>query len=109
MPREMIYGDVLPFAEDSPGRSVVEVCWSREAEHVQIASKCVRADSEETYRPGTEITIDTDASLGATGVVPSVPDLTFFDGFYVQLDRPGINDLIRKLRRARDQAFGRDE
>lgn len=28
--------------------------------------------------------------------------------YYVQLDREGINDLIRKLRRARDYAFGKD-
>jgi hypothetical protein len=28
---------------------------------------------------------------------------------YVTLNRSGINDLIRNLRRARDQAFGRDE
>lgn len=30
-------------------------------------------------------------------------------GWYVDLDRRAINDLIRVLRRARDQAFGRDE
>ena len=30
-------------------------------------------------------------------------------GWFCSLDRRGINDLIRKLRRARDQAFGRDE
>lgn len=31
------------------------------------------------------------------------------DGFFVDVDRRGINDLIRHLRRARDQAYGRDE
>jgi hypothetical protein len=30
-------------------------------------------------------------------------------GFFVDLDRHGINSLIRILRRARDAAFGRDE
>jgi hypothetical protein len=30
-------------------------------------------------------------------------------GWYVQLDRLGINRLIRILRQARDDAFGRDE
>ena len=30
------------------------------------------------------------------------------DGMYVQLDRTGINRLIRALRKARDQAFGPD-
>jgi hypothetical protein len=28
---------------------------------------------------------------------------------YMTLDRPAINDIIRILRRARDQAYGRDE
>lgn len=35
--------------------------------------------------------------------------MTVMDGFYVTVDRRGINDLIRHLRRARDQAYGRDE
>lgn len=30
-------------------------------------------------------------------------------GFYVDLDRVNINKLIKVLRRARDQAYGRDE
>jgi hypothetical protein len=30
-------------------------------------------------------------------------------GWFVQLDRVGINRLIRTLRKARDSAFGRDE
>lgn len=30
-------------------------------------------------------------------------------GFFVDLDRRGINDLIRLLRKARDQSCGRDE
>jgi hypothetical protein len=32
-----------------------------------------------------------------------------FNGWFVELDRAGINRLIGKLRRARDNAFGRDE
>jgi hypothetical protein len=30
-------------------------------------------------------------------------------GLYMDLDRSSINNLIRLLRKARDQAFGRDE
>lgn len=30
-------------------------------------------------------------------------------GWFVELDRSMVNDLIRLLRKARDQAFGRDE
>jgi hypothetical protein len=32
-----------------------------------------------------------------------------FDARYMQLDRAGLNRLIRTLRKARDAAFGRDE
>lgn len=32
-----------------------------------------------------------------------------FTGVWLTLDRPGINRLIRTLRRARDAAYGRDE
>lgn len=32
-----------------------------------------------------------------------------WDGQWVDLDRQGINQLIRALREARDKAFGRDE
>lgn len=32
-----------------------------------------------------------------------------YKDLWVSLDRAGINDLIRHLRRARDAAFGRDE
>ena len=39
---------------------------------------------------------------GATNV--DVPE-----GIYTHLDRDAINRLIRSLRRARDQVFGRDE
>lgn len=31
------------------------------------------------------------------------------DGMYVSLNRRGVNDLIRLLRKARDSAYGRDE
>lgn len=34
---------------------------------------------------------------------------TVESGLYVDLDRKGINDLIRLLRKARDRAYGRDE
>ena len=30
-------------------------------------------------------------------------------GWFVNLDRRGINELIRVLRKARDQAYGKDE
>lgn len=59
----------------------VKVGWSRERGDVEIA----------TVNPETEDRFDETA------------------GYHVWLDRRGVNDLIRHLRRARDQAFGRDE
>lgn len=59
----------------------VKVTWDKETGDVQIA----------TLDPGNEYAYD------ATG------------GYYVDLDRQGINRLIKVLRRARDQAFGKDE
>lgn len=37
------------------------------------------------------------------------PPTNEMPGWFVSLDRKGCNDLIRHVRRARDQAFGRDE
>jgi hypothetical protein len=60
----------------------VRVGWSREAEHVEVA----------TVAPD-------DWPLSPT------PE---GNGWFVQLDRAGLNRLIRSLRKARDQAFGTD-
>jgi hypothetical protein len=94
MPRETVYGSELPFGTDEvnpgAGRAVAEVTWSREAEHVQVVTKCVEASTEGR-------------------LVHDDEGIHYTDGFWVTLDRNGINRLIRNLRRARDQAFGRDE
>lgn len=37
------------------------------------------------------------------------PDSSEWDGQWVDLDRRGVNQLIRALREARDKAYGRDE
>ena len=62
---------------------VVSVSWGRDS-HVTVgAHECV---SEE--QSGNEI---------------------IESGFHVSLDRDQVNNVIRALRKARDQAFGRDE
>jgi hypothetical protein len=61
--------------------SAVKVGWSKEAEHVEIAVVHHRDGT-----PGGEA-----------------------DAWHSQFDRIGINRLIRTLRQARDDAFGRDE
>lgn len=113
MPKEVIYGDegYLPYGtpeDPGPARSIVELTWSREAEHVQLVTKCVEAASGEAYRPKEG---EPGYHGGQRSTDPAVPDfdLDFRDGFYVTMDRDGINRLIRNLRRARDQAYGRDE
>jgi len=91
MPKEVIYGD-LPQGEDGPGVSVVEVRWDRETGYFQIVTKALdRITGGELVEPEPESGIHYTA------------------GFYVGLDRREINSLIRVLRRARDQAYGRDE
>jgi hypothetical protein len=57
-----------------------QILWGRDQQHVQVAT--------------TKVT-------QASGAVD--------EGIYVDLDRTGINNMIRVLRRARDQAYGRDE
>jgi hypothetical protein len=95
MPKETIYGSELPWGEDHPAVAVAQVLWSREAEHVQLVTKAIhRADHSDVTPPGIE---------------RKEGDILFTDGMYVNLDRRGINELIRDLRRARVQAFGRDE
>lgn len=79
MPKEWI---TSKYPDDVPELGI-RVGWSRDAEHVQVAT--VNAEDRE-LRPTPE-----------------------GNGWFVALDRNEINRLIRVLRRARDQAFGKDE
>ena len=96
MPKECVYGVPMPFmpeTSDSPRENrspIVEVGWSRTAGDVQVASRIREC----------EVFFDPDR--------PDAPIPCEY-GFYVSLDRAGVNELIRHLRKARDQAFGRDE
>lgn len=65
----------------------VEVGWRRDGD-VQIA----------TTNPDSPLHID---DGNPAGKVP-------FTGWWVTLDRDGVNKLIRDLRRSRDQAYGPD-
>lgn len=96
MPKETVYGSEPLWDPENPAVAVAEVSWSREAGHVQLVTKAInRIDHSSVLPPGVV--------EGELGTIP------FTDGLYTNLDRRGINDLIRYLRRARDQAFGRDE
>jgi hypothetical protein len=81
MPKEVVI-DSSGFNEEWSRGLRAEVRWSREAEYVQLGTV-----ADEAPKP---------QGLGG-------------EGWQVSLDRRSINELIRHLRRARDQAFGRDE
>jgi hypothetical protein len=89
MPAEKVFGmQLAPVAEHAPIVPIVDVRWQREAGYVQIVTK-----AEDPFG----------------GRVSDDPGVHYTDGMYIDLDRQAINQLIRNLRRARDQAFGRDE
>lgn len=85
MPREFIYTEHKAIESNMPvaPQMCVSVGWSKEDHggHVQLA----------TLRNGKENSFD-----------PT-------DGLYTDLNRKQINDLIKALRKARDQAYGKDE
>lgn len=104
MPRERVFGASRPYTDVSSAQSVVGVTWSKEAGHVQVFVELFNDDLK--YAVGSD----------AEGAIPAVATgeeetrrKLWAEGFYVDLERAGLNELIRNLRRARDQAFGRDE
>jgi hypothetical protein len=122
MPKELIVGEHPYLGEDGPedARSVVEVRWHGESGYFQIATRCVRDSNRDVgYVPpyvakviadggGVTTSDNVQYTPGSPEPLPTVVHVAA-DGFYVTLERSGINDLIRVLRRARDQAYGRDE
>lgn len=73
------------------GRWRLEVTWQNgDAAWVQVAS------------------VNPDSPVKLAGDTPNDP-MEPFDGWRVTVNRDGINRIIRSLRKARDQAFGRDE
>lgn len=88
MPKELIVAhEPRLFNEDGnempqETQSLVQIGWNGEAQYVQIATG--------TRHPTT---FDSDSSTWQ----------------FVQLSRTMINDIIKVLRRARDQAYGKDE
>lgn len=80
MPKKNINCDVMPGLR-------VEVSWSAEHSHVQVAT--VHTDSPVAWPDG-------DTHDGK------------FNGWHATLDRAGINRMIHALREARDSAFGKD-
>ena len=80
MPVEYVRGDLDPSEETE---LLVKVGWGSMS--VQIACVGRAKDTHET--------------------IPALGD----EGWYVDLDRRACNELIRRIRQARDKAYGRDE
>lgn len=83
MPREYVIGcePILGTRDAVEVEGLVSVLWHADLEHVQVATVTRQAITHDTIE----------------------------EGVHINLDRKGINDLIRNLRRARDKSFGRDE
>lgn len=91
MPKETVFGEQFAPVEEqggTPSVPVAEVRWSRNGGPVQIVTR-----AEDPHG----------------GRLTDYEGVHYTDGFHVDLSRTTINQLIRNLRRARDQAFGRDE
>lgn len=85
MPKEVVHNSEQ-YSGDYPTQNcIAEVRWSRDSEYVQVATVLVELADHSPVRREVE------------------------GGWYLNLSRTGINDLIRHLRRARDQAFGKDQ
>jgi hypothetical protein len=85
MPKELIrdhYYDHDSDAVSEGSQSALKIGWSKEAGHVEVATVAPDGMALEPTPEG--------------------------NGWFVQLDRAGINRAIRTLRKARDDAFGRD-
>ncbi len=101
MPTEYVASSNPDFSD-----FVTKVSWGRDATCVELATIAPK---------GIQQLKDTLEGWGydlvrREGVGEDVDVPASFDGWHATLDdRRLVNDLIRHLRRARDQAFGRDE
>lgn len=100
MPKEMVYSNSKPYGEISSAQTVIGVRWQRDHCYAAVFCQLFNDDLKYATADGFEHVAEGDDALHRK---------VWAEGFYVDLDRAGINRLIRNLRRARDQAFGRDE
>ncbi len=79
----------------------VEVAWNRDG-IVQVTTTA--KDADDRLRSWIEFDSDQAPTHSAPGT-----SFRTFDGWHADLDRAGVNRLIRILRQARDAASGKDE
>ncbi len=96
MPKEKVY--------DSSEMFDFEVGWSKEGQNVQLGILTHNGCSIKDWLAGrSEIGSPSVDDPSKMSVLPS------FESLWGTLDRSQINRLIRALRKARDEAYGRDE
>lgn len=105
MPNEKISQADVPYD--------VRVAWGRDCNEVQVATVCESnpsgAERITTIINGWLENADL-PQVDYPALAQRIHNPPYFDGWHVLLrDRHAVNDLIRLLRKARDQAFGRDE
>lgn len=99
MPKELVYSPEALGArgDDTPAFYPVE--------HVAVGWDADRGVQIGVVPgPSANITISSNTAAAATGATISGPH----GGLWMDLDRAGINRLIRSLRKARDSAYGAD-
>lgn len=99
MPKEVIRN--RPELDDGAG-PYMRVGWSKDPElsgHVELGVVGPDSDYKLMRHMATEEGSSGWVEVGTDGAA----------GLFVQLDRTGINRAIRILRKARDDAYGRDE
>ncbi len=96
MPKHYLYPDPTRAGEDAAQTGRLELHWQRD-NYVQLASTRWAGDGA----PDT-------AAEFLPGTSTNVSKLAW-DGQFIDLNRDQINHLIKQLRAARDQAYGRDE
>lgn len=101
MPREVIkrdHGNIVEVSWGSGGTVQVST-YSPD----RMVASTIEAKSVDEAKSAILVNRDPNAMQGPAG-----PTDDIFTGWYVDLDREGINRFIRLLRRARDNAYGAD-
>lgn len=95
MPKEVIYSCTRPFVRDDEG-------------HETPAQDQPPGTGQPVYQRGVHVGWSRDRYVEVGVGVFSPSTEIGSDAHYTDLDRDGINRLIRSLRKARDAAFGAD-
>lgn len=97
MPKHFMYSDHQPGLQTADAR--LELHWQRER-GVQLGATHWLGPG---HPDGAQEYLEPVQDTGSEPVAPA------WDGWFIEMDRDKINHLIKQLRAARDQAYGKDE